>query len=106
MNWHNPPTLRTLKCEVLCGTGKYSACTKYRPVLRSMFHRWSKKCSDAIPAAFTNERYMNTPQRKEKTGKLKKRVHIAEQTVLRLQQRLRELLEKKVNTWMSFFKMI
>ena len=90
-----PPTLRTSKCEVLCGTDKCSACTKYRPVLRSMFHRWSKKCSDAIPAAFTNERYMNTPQRKEKMGKLKKRVHIAEQTVLRLQQKIERITREE-----------
>ena len=90
-----PPTLRTSKCEVLCGTDKCSACTKHRPVLRSMFHRWSKKCSDAIPAAFTNERYMNTPQRKEKMGKLKKRVHIAEQTVLRLQQKIERITREE-----------
>ena len=74
---HNP-TLSTSKCEVLCTTVKCCACTKYRPVLRSMYHRWSKKDLDATPATFTNERYINTPQRKEKMSKWKKRVHVAE----------------------------
>ena len=38
---------------------------------------------------------MNTPQRKEKMGKLKKRVHIAEQTVLRLQQKIERITREE-----------
>ena len=35
---------------------------------------------------FTNERYIKTPQRKEKMNKLKKSVHVAEKTVQTIQE--------------------
>ena len=35
---------------------------------------------------FTNERYIKTPQRKEKMNKLKKSVHVAEKTVQMIQE--------------------
>ena len=77
-------TVRTTKCEILCTTVKCSACTKYRASLRSMYHRSSKKvsaqCIDSS-CAFTNERYLNTPQKKTKMEKLRSRARKAEQSV-------------------------
>lgn len=47
------------------------------------------------PSTFTNERYLNTPQRKEKIMKLKKRMCVAEKTVQRLQEKIRKITGEK-----------
>ncbi len=46
------------------------------------------------PSTFTNERYLNTPQRKEKITKLK-RMCVAEKTVQRLQENIRKITREK-----------
>lgn len=57
-----------------------------------MYHRWSRReLEQEDLSIFMNERYMNTPQRKAKMEKLKKRVRVAENTVTRLQEKIRKL---------------
>ena len=68
-------TIRTATCSLLVGQGKRSSCKSYRPQLRAMYSRWSKKA--AVSAKYTNNRYLNTPQKKE----LQVRAHTAEKEV-------------------------
>ena len=84
-------TVRTSDCEILCAAEKCCACKNYRATLRSMYHRWNKKsrCS----SDFTNERYMNTPEKRRKMEKLKKRVHTAEQKVVKLKEKVHKLID-------------
>ena len=61
-------TLRTAACDILVHGGKCDACTAYRPQLRSMYSRWSRKTS--TPPKFGNNRYLNTPQKQAKLKNL------------------------------------
>ena len=73
-------TIRTFNCEILSHSVKCSSCTKYRTTLRSMYHRWSKRQTQKVPTMasssetkkFTNERYMNTPEKRAKIDSLRK----------------------------------
>ncbi len=86
-------TVRTMDCEILSTSEKCSTCKKYRATLRS-YNRWSKKLKSSSGLNdYTNERYLNTPVKKEKIGKLKKRAHAAEQTVANLREKVRKLTE-------------
>lgn len=82
-------TIRTAQCSLLVGQGKCSACKNYRPQLRAMFSRWSKKSS--VTAKYTNNRYLNTPQTKDKLEKLQVQASNAER---RLQEKIEQSCEK------------
>ncbi len=86
-------TIRTTACEVLTKSVKCSACTKYRPSLRSMHHRWSKHIATQLSASsdYTNERYLNTPEKSTKMDRLKSRVRKAELTVKSLSNKVKSL---------------
>ena len=43
----------------------------------------------------TNVRYMNTPEKKTKMSKLKKKVQIAERDIRNLERRIKELTEQQ-----------
>ena len=77
----------------------YQVCTKYRASLRSMYHRWNKQQS-AGPSSvyYTNERYLNTPDRSAKIDNLKTRVRKAEQTVRSLSKKISWVLKENVLT--------
>ena len=74
-------TIRTAKCEVLSKTDKCSVCTRYRTSLRSMYQRWKKRTPAGPSSVYTNERYLNTPEKSAKIDKLRTRVRKAELTV-------------------------
>ena len=58
--------------------------------LRKLYSRWSAhEISD--PRSHANEGYMNTPEKKAKLDKRKKRAQAAENEVLRLQQQVEQL---------------
>ena len=82
-------TIRSSKCE-LTGSTCCDHCKKYLYNLRAMYHRWSKRSAGApsSPDIHTNERYMNTPQKKVKMSKLRDRVRAAELEVARLQAKI------------------
>ena len=81
-------TIRTTSCSLLVGQGTCSSCKSYRPQLRSMHSRFTKK--SAITAKYANNRYLNTPQKKGKLEKLQARAYSAEKEI----KRLREKIEK------------
>ena len=74
-------------------TAQYSHCKSYRPQLRAMYSRWSKKA--AVSAKYTNNRYLNTPQKKRKLKELQVRAHTAEKEVKKLRERIEQCAEQK-----------
>lgn len=65
-------TVRTSSCEILSEAGKCTSCSKYRASLRSMCHRWNKRLSTQSSSVYTNDRYLNTPEKSAKIKVLKK----------------------------------
>lgn len=86
-------TIRTTTCSLLVGQGKCGSCRSYRPQLRAMYSRWSKK--PAISAKYTNNRYLNTPQKKKKMKELQVRAYTAEKEVKNLKERIEQCAEQK-----------
>ena len=87
-----PRTIRSSKCELI-GSIKYVSCRNYHSNLRSMYHRWMKHSEDSRNSlhSHTNERYMNTPQKKAKISRLRNRAHVAEQEVAKLREKIERL---------------
>ena len=96
-------TIRTFNCEILSHSVKCSSCTKYRPTLRSMYHRWSKHQTQEVPTMasssetkkFTNDRYMNTPEKRAKIDSLRRRAYSAEQKVTKLCEKIHKLTQEQ-----------
>ena len=87
-------TVHTSNCELLCSSLKCSPCKAYRANLRAIYNRWSKRSSDGSDtSSHTNDRYLNTPQKKAKINALRNRMHAAEE-VKRLKDRVRKLSEQ------------
>ena len=91
-------TIRHSTCEVLIQNGgKCTSCKNYRAVLRKIYSQWSSRQSDQIShtTSNTNERYMNTPEKRAKLDKMKKRVLVAENEVRKLQQKVKQLTQER-----------
>ena len=86
-------TIRTATCSLLVGQGKCSSCKSYRPQLCAMYSRWSNKA--AVSVKYTNNRYLNTPQKKRKLKELQVRAHTAEKEVKKLRERIEQCAEQK-----------
>lgn len=88
-------TVRTSECELLCTSIKCVSCKAYRTNLRVMHNRWDKQSKNASSGINTtshiNDRYLNTPQKKAKIDALRNRVHIAEEEIKRLEEKVRKL---------------
>ena len=90
-------TVRTTECELLCTSIKCASCKAYRRNLRAMYNRWSAKQSGNLSSeiidttSHVNDRYLNTPQKKAKIYALRKRAHIAEEEVKRLEDKVCKL---------------
>ena len=90
-------TIRTVACEMLVQGVKCSSCKSYRATLRKIYSRWSSR----EPSSFTettshvNERYLNTPEKKAKMMKMKKRVHSAESEIIKLQKTIKKLNQEQ-----------
>ena len=76
-------TLRSSSCQLLTPTTKCPVCVAYRDTVRSMHHRWVKKTSSTAgsSSSHVNDKFLRTPERKEKVEALKKRVRSAEKSV-------------------------
>lgn len=76
-------TLRTMKCILLTSTSKCSCCVAYRDIARSMYHRWTKSSRErqSHSTSHMNEKWMKTPEKKQKMEDLKKRVRSAEKSI-------------------------
>ena len=93
-------TIRSSRCHLLIRGMKCSECVSYRDTLRSIHHRWSKK-QNKSPSEFTsththtNERWLNTPQRKKKVPRLKSRVRASEKRAKYMAEKIKESVDKK-----------
>ena len=88
-------TVRTSDCELLCSSVKCPSCKAYRANLRAIYNRWAKQSSDGSDtSSHTNDRYLNTPQKKAKIGALRIRMHAAEEEVKRLKDKVCKLSEQ------------
>ena len=76
-------TVHTADCELICPSTKCESCKTYRANLRSIYNRWSKQrgFDGSDTSSHTNDRYLNTPEKKAKIDGLRKRVHIEEEEV-------------------------
>lgn len=85
-------TIRTTDCRLLVHGAKCQACAEYRPHLRAMHSRWSRDKGKV--SKFSNNRYMNTPQKQRKMKNLQARAYSAEQEVKKLQEYIKSSTEK------------
>lgn len=87
-----PQTIRTTSCSLLVGQGTCNSCKSYRPQLRSMHSRFSKK--SIITAKYANNRYLSTPEKKGKLKKLQARAYTAEKEIQRLREKIEQSSEQ------------
>ena len=89
-------TIRTTNCQLLVDV-EYSSphcasCSKYRSNLRAIYTRWSSDHDHQTDTSnHTNNRFLNSPQKKEKLKMLKKRAGDAELKVKLLQKKITEM---------------
>ena len=94
---HHHVTVRTGSCELVGKSQKCSSCKSYRDTLRAMYNRWCKRrtCEMSDTSSHSNERYLNTPEKKAKMSKLKQRAHMAEKEIQKLRVRIAELTQQQ-----------
>ena len=97
---HFSETVRTSACELLVHESKCPSCKSYRAVLRAMYSRYNSRDSSKITetTSHTNERYLNTPEKKNKMEKMKKRVRMAESEVQKLKKKVAQLTDDQGDT--------
>lgn len=89
-----PQTVSTTNCEIVVSSHKCPSCKQYRATLRSIHHRWKKKDESSERSnSFANDRYLNTPERKKKMTTWRKRAKVAENTVIKLREKVKRLME-------------
>ena len=89
---HCTKTVRRADRQMVSRTVKCDSCLKYRSTLNSIYYRWSKGCSkNSDTSSHTNERYMNTPEKKKKFLNMKTRMRSAEQHVVQLKEKIKTL---------------
>ena len=72
-------TIRTTDCDIIVQEGKCPSCQYFRPTLRAMHSRRSKKPqSPKTPQNCTNHRFLNTPQKLKRIKKLLARTSLLE----------------------------
>lgn len=92
---YHTKTVRRADCQMVSRTAKCEPCSSYRPTLRAIYYRWSNGCSkDRDSSSHTNERYMNTPEKKKKFLSMKTRMRTAEQQVVKLKEKVENLTSR------------
>jgi len=73
---HYQATVGTGSCELISKSQKCVSCNSYRASLRTMYNRWCKRRTSEVSdtSSHSNERYLNTPEKKGKMSRLKKKV--------------------------------
>ena len=89
-------TVRRCDCEILTTDVRCVTCKAFRPSLRKICLRTSGRSSSAVTdtTSHVNVRYMNTPEKREKISKMKRRVSAAEREVVKLQNRIETLTQE------------
>ena len=85
-------TVRTSSCQLITNSGRCSSCDEYRKQLRTAHSRLVKKKTGS-PQKFTNDRFLNTPQRAKKMDTLRSRVSLAEKEVARLKAKIEKVTD-------------
>ncbi len=96
-----PDTVRTENCELLTTSAKCSCCKSYRANLRAMYSAWCKRRSVkemSDSSGHSNERYLNTPEKKAKMQNLKDRSRAAEKQVRTLKEKIKQAIEAEGDT--------
>ena len=90
LNWEVfDRTIRTTDCDIIVQEGKCPSCRSFRPTLRTMHSRWSKKPrSPNTPQNCTNHRFLNTPQKFKRIKKLQARTSLLKKEVKVLKERI------------------
>ena len=93
-------TVRRCDCQILTTEIRCVTCKAFRPSLRKMCLRTSERSSSAATdtTSHVNVRYMNTPEKREKISKMKRRVSVAEREVVKLQKRIETLTQEHGET--------
>ena len=84
--------VRTTDCSLLVHEAKCQACADYRSHLRAMHSRWSRNKDKVLK--FSNNRYLNTPQKQRRMKSLQARAYSSEQEVQKLQEYIKSSTEK------------
>ena len=87
-------TVRTNSCQIVVAVSdtRCSSCKSYRNQLRATYSRWLKKSPTLKKCA--NNRYLDTPQKKEKMKSLQNRATNAENELKQLKARIASSAEK------------
>ena len=87
----------TGSCELISKSQKCVSCNSYRASLRTMYNRWRKRRSSEVSdtSSHSNECYLNTPGKKAKMSRLKKKVALVEKQNQKLRARVAELTQKQ-----------
>ncbi len=83
-----PRTIRSQSCELLVHGSKCEGCSKYRSTLRALHSQWS--CQQRSLSRHTNDRYLRTPQRKERMSQLRTELKGKAKEVESLKKRLQK----------------
>ena len=88
-------TVRNVNCELLVHGQKCEVCKRYRPTLRSMYNRQSKRDSEGLSSdsSHANYRYLNTPEKLLRIKNLKSRADTAEQEAQKVLARLEKIVQ-------------
>ena len=89
-------TVRTASCELLIHGQKCVSCSMYRRTLRVLHDRWSKRDSHDLSSSSShaNNRYLNTPEKLTKLGKMRRPIKNAESEISRLKEKVCSSIDK------------
>ena len=92
-------TVRTTTCEIICNVQKCTSCKSYRAALRAIYHSSIKRATlkSRVIHNHTNERFLRTPEKKEKMCRLRKAVTSSKYKISKLENYIKKLNEKKVD---------
>ena len=89
-------TIRNIDCHVLTDKYKCTRCKSYEPTLRALYSRWSHKKETTSPSRiskFTNNRYLDTPQKIGKLKSLQEKSNAADRVLKKLKEVIRSSTE-------------
>lgn len=79
-------TIRTTMCQLVVPNGKCVHCKGFQNQLRATYSRWRKKSQ--LIHKFSNNRYLNTPQKAKKLKRLQYRASSVEKELKKLKERI------------------
>ena len=89
-------TIRTVDCHLLTHGLKCDKCKNYEPTLRALHSHWvhKKNSSPKSVSKFTNNRYLDTPQKNFKLQSLKRKAIGADRLAKKLAEKIERVTER------------